>query len=604
MYNIMDYGAKNDAAFNSTAAFQSAVDACAAAGGGYVEIPAGTYMTGTIELRDNVYLNFHPGSLLLGSEDLADYTGTKRGCAWSQRVFEIVKNPSMEHCYALIKGEKVKNAGVIGHGTIDGRRSKTHGYSDKKGRPFLVLLSECENMTVRDLTLKNPGMFTVYSLNSKNMIFDGLKIYSSDSHNGDGIDFDGSTNVTITRCFIDAGDDAISLKVLTPSEPCENFTISDCFLKGNYWGALRLGPEMAGDIRNVTMTNCVIERSNDGIKIQPCEDYVVEDITISNITMRDVHRPIFITQASFPQSAHSHGLRPAPGIIRRLNFSNITAVMEQRPPIYVPEMDEYVDVRSCNYILGQMNGVVEDIRMSNIHMVATGGGTKADAARVDHPELLDYRDLHPESLPTLGNYPSAGLYVKNVANIQLDNCSFTCQTYDERHMVVAENVKGLRVTGSRADNCAGLLRHYHCDDLKLACNDGDIFHLEGEMAKAWDDFRAQSLKSDAQFEETAKAYDKAQTMALVKESDVEKPVVYDYDGGEMYLTMSWFKGNLTIKVNDRTALDWHHPDVYLFHTAIGVDITPYLQLGTNTITVCAEEGTELGSPVQLRKGGK
>ncbi len=57
IYNILDFGAKSEANFNNKEAIQKAIDTCSNNGGGIVFIPNGFYLTGPIELKDNVNLN-------------------------------------------------------------------------------------------------------------------------------------------------------------------------------------------------------------------------------------------------------------------------------------------------------------------------------------------------------------------------------------------------------------------------------------------------------------------------------------------------------------------------------------------------------------------
>lgn len=587
--NIRDFGAVADGCTLCTREIQAAIDACAQSGGGTVTVPAGQYVTGTIRLKSHVYLYLAPGSELLGSEHFSDYAPSKRGCAWNWHVDGWGGQASTQ-VYAMVLTENAVDCGITGHGTIDGRRSKKHGYTQEKGRPFLVVFSECTDILVSGVTLRNPGMHTVFSMNNTRVTVTGIRIHSRDSFNGDGIDFDGSRDVVITGCFLDTGDDAIGLKTLSPSDPCENFTISDCVITSE-WAALRMGPESAGDMRHISMTNCVFNGCNDGFKLQPCEDYVMEDLVFSNITMRDVARPIFITQGVYVFSRYSHGSRPKPAAFRRACFSNITAVMRQPAPL-----EHGPVIQSCNFIYGQMDGECRDIYIHHVHLVVPGGGTQEDADRAGHAELLDYAESYPEVLAFMGRYPAAGFYIKNAENVRISDCSFTCANHDARRMIAAENVDELRISQVSSYNCAGLLRHYRCDGLRVNECEGDVEELRGEMAESWERARKLAQETSDLFAASARAVDRVDGLAPAEKIPCGETAI-SYQGGAVLLVARRFQGELRILVNDEAAFTWAPPVEYAFRTDVGADISAFLRDGENAVEVQATEKD--GTPVQL-----
>ena len=136
-YNVIEYGAKGDGQTADTKAIQKAIDQCNKNGGGTVEFPAGTYLTGTITLKNNVILNLQAGSKILGSKNIDDYPMS-----------------------SLIWGNKLKNVGIIGFGIIDGQGVSFQG---KKNRPALLQFVSCKNVTVVGVTLQHPGAWTQHS---------------------------------------------------------------------------------------------------------------------------------------------------------------------------------------------------------------------------------------------------------------------------------------------------------------------------------------------------------------------------------------------------------------------------------------------------------
>ena len=120
MFNsVLDYGAVSDGRTLNTKAIQKAIDECSNNGGGTVEFPAGTYLSGTIFMKSNVVLNLQPGCTILGSKNLEDYP---------LYLHQPEKNIDKILLYrALIWGNQIENVGVTGFGIIDGQGKNFHG---------------------------------------------------------------------------------------------------------------------------------------------------------------------------------------------------------------------------------------------------------------------------------------------------------------------------------------------------------------------------------------------------------------------------------------------------------------------------------------------
>ncbi|MBR4867971.1 MAG: right-handed parallel beta-helix repeat-containing protein [Clostridia bacterium] len=499
--NILDYGGVADGVTDNTAAFEKAVAACERAGGGKVFVPSGQFVSGTIELKSNVFLELEPGAEILASYDFSLFKPTKRGSAWIARSALLV-NPNLQvdpaarvnPCKALIMAEDAHHVGVIGFGTLDGRRETGKTPKDA-GSPYLVVFSNCTDVFLEDVTMIRPGSFTNYLLNCKKVTIRGLHIDSTGTACGDGIDFDGGQDVTISDCIIDAGDDGIGLKTLTPSEPCERFTITNCNIRSKYWGCIRIGPETAADYRFITVSNCVFHDSNDGIKLQLCEDKVFEDFVFSNLTMDRVTRPFFITNTHYPFSIYSNGSRPACGAMRRILFNNITAVLTERRD--VEGVGPYTPYSGC-LLYSLPSGTIEDVTFSHIRLACLGGGTKEDGQKTDQPDLLDYVGFYPESCLQFGTPPAAAFTLRNAKNIRFNDFSITCKQPDGRCAFAAENVVDLALEQVRVQNTNGLLRQHACDNLLVQNSRGEVVAFTAQQEAAYDQAKADS----AQMEQT------------------------------------------------------------------------------------------------------
>lgn len=586
-YNICNYGADPTGIRPSTDAINRAIEECAAAGGGYVDVPAGSYVSGTIRLLDHVYLNLHPGSTILGSEHLSDYTGTTRGCPWYTVQKDLAGNYAINECKALIVADRKCDCGLIGHGTVDGRRSHGHGYTAEKGRPFLVVFSECQNNRVCDVTLKNSGCFTFYGLNCTDLLIHGVTIRTADSINGDGLDFDGGKRITISDCNIDAGDDAIGLKTLNPSEPCEDFTITGCTLRSKNWAAVRIGPESAGDMRRINVQGCCMYECGDGFKVQLTQNAVFEDFNFTNITMTDVLRPIFFTLNRYNMSAYERRTRPVAGKMRRIKLSNITATM--RPTAHFDDLTIYAG----NFISALPGEAIEDITLQNVHIIAPGEGSASDAVRTEnHGEMYDFWHMYPEHVTNLGDYPSAVLYVRHAKGIKLRDCVLEARGADPRAALAAECVDGLQLLGCEARGCGSLVRHYRCDRMRVSDCDGEIACFNTEQIEAWERFRALSLDVDARLEALACEVDTARSMKVVQRYSASEAVVQK-NGQRQYLLIPKCSGCFSVLVNGQELCRFELSKIYRTPVPFACDLSSALQSGDNTVTLRGIEDFKL-----------
>ncbi|MCL2814276.1 MAG: glycosyl hydrolase family 28 protein [Oscillospiraceae bacterium] len=504
---ITDFGAVGDGETLCTNAFNKTVEAVYASGGGYAEVPPGKYVSGSIRLLSNVYLRLCPGAKILGSRCISDYTAPQRLCKWHPNGFDGFEginyygkdNTPGCKCHALIYADRAVNTGIVGEGIIDGRRGRDFPVTHEAGRPFLAVFSECEHVKVTDVTLKNSGLFAFYGLNSKRVMIDHVTVLTAHSANGDGLDFDGGRDVVISNCILETGDDSIGLKTLTAGEPCENFVITNCVFR-SLWAGIRLGPETAADMRNITVSNCVFDSCNDGLKIQVCNDITFEDLQFTNLSMKNVVRPIFMTNNHFNMSCDVKTARPASGRLRRVLFSGIHAVMTKR------EGDALFE--GYNAITGLFNAPIEDITLRDVRLIAHGTGTAEQGRRSDVPELLEYRVFYPEAPAYKGVLPAANLYIKNAANVHIADCTFDCANFDGRYSVCAENAQGLKITGTKTSNSAGLLRYIECDGLETGGCAKDAVEFTPEESKIWHDNMAQMKATDAVMAREAAEIDK------------------------------------------------------------------------------------------------
>jgi hypothetical protein len=297
VYNVQEYGATGKKADNALPAIQKALDACAEAGGGMVYLPPGQYTSGTIHLRSHVRFHLEAGATLYSSKNRADYDSPDDARA------------------ALLYGEDLTNVTLEGRGTVDGQAEyewKVQDFDDryikenldeyvktgkKPLRPFprkdcygrLVLLLKCTDVRVHGLSFVRSPSWTMNYYACRRLVIDGVYIRSSLKEGvwADGIDPDGCSDVHISNCTIETGDDAIvfySTPTWGPALPCENITVTNCRLSSAS-SAIKFCDGNNVAVRNVVIDNCVITDSNRGIAFMTFDGGSVSDVVISNCTI-------------------------------------------------------------------------------------------------------------------------------------------------------------------------------------------------------------------------------------------------------------------------------------------------------------------------------
>lgn len=424
-WDAREFGAKADGRTLDTAAIQAAVDACAEAGGGTVQLRGGVFLSGTVRLRSHVTLHVAGGATLRGSADISDYPGI---------------TPKIEYLYrerftkSLIYAEGQEHIGLDGGGVIDGQgKSFPAKKGDDGGRPYLIRFSECRHVGVRGLTLRDSARWLSHYLACENVTIDGVTIHSRIRENRDGMDIDSCDRVRISNCDIYSGDDAIVLKS-TAGIPCRRVTVSNCTLSSSA-SALKLGTESQGGFEDVTFGNCVVYDTRDGVSIEEVDGGACERINVSNIVMRDVAVPIFVRLGNRANPLPGRE-RPPVGRMRDIMISNIQASGAART--------------GCS-VTGLPGHPVENVTLDNIRIRFEGGGSAEDAAR----QVPEKEASYPKG-DMFGTLPAYGFYCRHVTGLRLHNLGLSVGADDARPAVVVEDVADLDAVGLRASAGAGI----------------------------------------------------------------------------------------------------------------------------------------------------
>lgn len=508
-YDVRAFGAAGNGTTIDTDAINRAIDAAAAAGGGTVFFPAGTYASYSVRLKSNITLELSAGATLLAADAPAQGTPGGYDAAEPNPAGGNFQDFGHSHWHnSLIWGENLENIAIVGAGMIDGRglggasnggggrggrgargpattqagdnpadfqndaggarggrggrgggggaRGGRGGGGGNGGMPAgtadkALGLKLCRNVTLRDVTFYRGGHFCILATGVDNMTVDNVRFDT----NRDAFDVDSCRNVRISNCSINApNDDGLVLKTsyaLGEPRACENITITNCLVSGFEIGSLI----------NATYQP-LNRRVPDGagptgrIKLGTESNSPFRNITISNIVFD-----------------HCRGLALESvdgSVIEDISINNITMRTTSNSPIYLrlgarlrgPEGTTTVgalrrvnisdivvhdaDPRFASIISGIPDHRIEDVKLSNIRIDYRGGGTTEDAAR----EVPEYEEDYPEP-QRMGTMPAYGFFIRHVSGIEMNNIDIRYNADEARPPFVLNDVKGVELNHVKAE---------------------------------------------------------------------------------------------------------------------------------------------------------
>jgi polygalacturonase len=455
VYNVRDFGAKGDGITPDSPSINKAIEEAASKGGGTIFFPAGTYLSVSIRLKNNISLFIDQGATILAAapSETMKYDAPEPNIWGDSLQYQDFGHSHWHN--SLIWGENLQNISILGPGLIYGkglvRGTSGNGAVEGSGNKA-VSLKWCRNVIIRDVSILQGGWFGILATGVDNLTIDNLKIDT----NRDGMDIDCCGNVRISNCFVNSPrDDGICLKssfALGIARATENVSITNCqvsgfvegsLLDGTYkrldniaggngpTGRIKFGTESNGGFKNITISNCIFTYCR-GLALESVDGALCEDVTINNITMRDiVNAPIFIRLA-----ARMRGPEDAPaGDMRRIIISDITVYN--------------ADPKNGCIISGIKGEDIEDIRLSNIRIYYKGGGKAEQAAR----EIPEFEKEYPEPY-RFGIMPSYGFFIRHVKDLMVNNVEVTLLSDDQRPAFILDDVKGadlMFVKGSKVN---------------------------------------------------------------------------------------------------------------------------------------------------------
>src|SRR5688500_5395637 len=483
LLSVRALGAAGDGKTLDTPAINKAIEAAAERGGGTVFFPAGEYLSVSIRLKSNVSLYLDQGATIVAASprDGHQYDPPEPNESDQYQDF------GHTHWHnSLIWGENLENVSILGPGKIwgkglvrsgpgsrpgttqpsasqptkDGRKPGKFTYPNARDAVEAgwgnkaIALKLCRNVIIRDVTIRKGGHFAILATGVDNFTIDNVKMDTD----RDGMDIDCCRNVRISNCTINSPwDDGICLKstlALGYKRATENVTITNCqvtgydegaFLDGTYkrtnpekyahdttTGRIKFGTESNGGFKNITISNCVIEYSR-GLALELVDGGNLEDVTITNLTMRDItNAPIYLRLGGRLRAPEGTPM----GTFKRVNISNV--IIHNAP------------AEQSVIIAGVPGHPIEDVKIDNVRIYYQGGGTREMATTRPSDRVTDYPE--PQNH---GPMPAYGFFVRHVKGLEVSDVQVTYEKDDVRPPFVVEQARDVTFVNVKAKRPAG-----------------------------------------------------------------------------------------------------------------------------------------------------
>lgn len=417
VFDVRNFGAVGDGKTLETAAINRAVEACAAAGGGQVLLPPGTFLSGTVHLKSRVTLFLAAGARLVGTTNLSQYQHP------TPPAFMPEAKWGKWH-RALLLGDGVEDIALAGQGVIDGNKVFDPTGEERMRGPHAFVFVNCRRVSVRDVSFVDAANYAIFF-----QISDQVDIRHVTITGGwDGVHFRGAPSrpcrdVTITGCQMFTGDDSIAGRYW------DRALITGCVLNSSCNPIRIIGP-----VRHLIIHDCLLygpglhpHRTSNrfnalaGVNLQPgawdATEGLTDDVLISDVTMHDVSTPFHFSMK--------------PGN----TAGNITVNRVSATGVYraAASVESWAETPFTNVVF------------RDVTVEFKGGGTREQARALVKSPGVDARPL-----------PAWGFYARNVKGLVFDNVRLRLEQDDLRPAMICDGVERLTADGFRFTKVADM----------------------------------------------------------------------------------------------------------------------------------------------------
>lgn len=420
--NVKEFGAIGDGVSDDTKFIQAAILSCPA--DSRVLIPKGVYRITSLFLKSNVNIELAEGAELRAETDRYAYPKFPALIESYDETDEYnlgtwEGNP-LPMFAGIITGINVENVLIYGKGTINGNASKENWWHNPKVmveafRPRLFFINHCKKITMQGVKCCNSPSWTLHPYFSDNLKFFNLTIENpSDSPNTDGLDPESCKDVEIAGIRFSLGDDCIAVKSgkiymgRKHKKPSENISIRQCLMENGH-GAVTIGSEMAGGVKNLVVEECLFSHTDRGLRIKTRrgrgKDAILDRIIFRKIDMDHVMTPFVVNSFYFCDPD---------GKTEYVQSREIMKVDDRTPEIKTLIFED-IDAKNCHVAAAHFDGLpeqkIENITMRNVSVTYTDNPT------CDVPAMSS--GVEPCTLK--------GIFANNVKKLVLENISIIGQ---------------------------------------------------------------------------------------------------------------------------------------------------------------------------------
>lgn len=449
-YKASLFGINSDGVTLNTTSIQYAIDFISAKGGGRLVFYVGRYVTGSIYLKSNVTLRLEEGAVLLGSLNPFDYDKN----TWTGLIF----------------AQDQTNVGITGKGIIDGRGQQValnvvtniekglledsykNGRPSEMNRPVNIYFRNCQDITIRGITLRNSASWNQTYEQCKNLTIDSVTVDNTTYWNEDGVDIVDCENVAVTNCYIDAADDGVCLKSHDANKICKNVLIQNNKIRTSANG-IKFGTASLGGFEDVRIINNVVfDTYRSAVALEAVDGGFIKNIVIDSLKSINTGNLIFLRTGE-------RWVAGKMGHLENVSISNVTGDIPATKPdtgygYEGPEEDQPRNISPAIIIAGIPGSLITNVRFNNIQFTHAGGGN-ARYAEVPLDKLNTIPEL-PDKYPEFSMFrelPAWGIFARHATGLHFSNITMKCERKDFRMPIVLDDVSqssfsGLRISQS------------------------------------------------------------------------------------------------------------------------------------------------------------
>ena len=432
--DVRSFGAVGDGVCDDTAAIQGAIFACPKKG--RVAVPAGTYFVRPLVLKSHMTLQLQEGAVLL-ADPCEDHYPILPGEILDAVTGEAIQISSWEGnpfpCrQSFISAHRAENIHIVGRGIIDGNAVNSTWWENVKqrkiGRPKLVFLNNCENITFHGILGRNSACWNFHPFFCKRVRFYNIAVEApKDSPNTDGTDPESCHDVAYIGVRFSVGDDAIAIKSgkiymgMKYQTPATAHVVRNCLMEYAH-GAMVLGSEMSGGVKDLTVSQCYFKHTDRGLRIKTRRGRgkyaVIDGVEFSNIRMDNVMAPLVMNMYYFCD----------PDGHEEIVWSKAPHPVDDTTPYLGSFRFRDMQCTDCEWAAGYFYGLTEQ-PIGSVTIENVSFTFKKDA-RSGHPAMMDFIDKECKR----------GLYFNCVKKVHLKNVTLSGQDGDAVFAVNVDEV--------------------------------------------------------------------------------------------------------------------------------------------------------------------